>query len=81
MTTTGPRDPAYGGFTITEADTDLATNARFFYVGVGGTVKITTVDGNVLTLVGIPAGTFVPISVKRIWLTGTVTATSFVGFL
>jgi hypothetical protein len=52
-------------------------NGCVLYVGGAGSVKILTVAGNEVTLVGIAAGTFIPIQVLRVFATGT-TATSIV---
>ncbi len=52
-------------------------NGCVLYVGGAGDVKILTVGGNEVTLVGIGAGTFVPINVLRVFSTGT-TATNIV---
>jgi hypothetical protein len=72
-------DPFQGGFAVTPADADFANNAqaRGFYVGGAGNVSFVTVDGTTLTLSNVPAGTFVPWSVKQIRATGT-TATLIV---
>ena len=55
--------------------TDLANSSRAIYVGVGGNIKLTTVDGDTVTMVGVAAGSFYPIRVARIWSTDT-TATN-----
>jgi hypothetical protein len=36
------------------------------YVGVGGTLNVTTAGGDVVNLVGIAAGTFLPVQVIRV---------------
>jgi hypothetical protein len=41
------------------------------YVGTGGTLKVRTAGGNEVTLVGVAAGTFIPIQVVRVFSTGT----------
>lgn len=66
-------DPATGGAAITVADTgtDAAGPFRFLWVGAAGTVKVTTRDGSVLTLVGVPAGTLLRVAVSLVWSTGT----------
>ncbi len=50
------------------------------YVGGAGDVKVTMVGGQTVTFVGVPAGTFMPIQVKRVWSTGT-SATSIVAIM
>jgi hypothetical protein len=52
-------------------------NGCVLYVGGAGDVKVLTVGGNEVTLVGIAAGTFIPIQVLRVFATGT-TATNIV---
>jgi hypothetical protein len=47
------------------------------YVGVGGDIKVTTSGGSVLTFKNVQDGTFMPISVQRVWATDT-TATDIV---
>jgi hypothetical protein len=75
---------ALGAFDMSTAasDTvDLARPARAFYVGSiagGAAAKITTLAGTTVTLAGLVAGTIYPISVKRLWSTGT-SATAIIG--
>lgn len=47
------------------------------YVGVGGDIKVTTSGGSTLTFKNVQDGTFMPISVQRVWATDT-TATDIV---
>lgn len=66
-------------FDITPNDSvDLTIATRGLYVGVTGNVKVTTVRGDTVTLVGLASGIFHPIRVARVHSTGT-TATSIVG--
>lgn len=70
--------PARFAAAVTPNDSvDLQTTARGFMVGAAGNVKITTVGGSTVTLTGVAAGVPLPISVSRIWSTGT-TATGIV---
>jgi hypothetical protein len=46
------------------------------YVGVGGTLNVTTAGGDVVNLVGIASGTFLPIQVIRV--NSVVTATDII---
>ena len=72
-------DPIERGFSITPSDTvDLEHNTRALYVGVSGDVALITVSGDQFTLVGLTAGIFHPLRVRRILSTGT-TATSIFG--
>lgn len=41
------------------------------YVGTGGDIKVKTESGAILTFVGIQSGTFMPVVVTRVYLTGT----------
>jgi hypothetical protein len=46
------------------------------YVGVGGTLNVTTAGGDVVNLVGIASGTFLPVQVIRV--NSVVTATDII---
>jgi hypothetical protein len=74
----GAKSVANTAQSITPADSDLATPVEALWVGGSGNIKITTLDGSVVTLVGAIAGSLIPIAVKRVWSTDT-TATSIVG--
>ena len=50
------------------------------YVGGTGNVRLTSGDGDVVLLVGVIAGTLLPIVVQRVWATGT-TASNLVGLM
>ena len=54
--------------------TDLST-AGIIYVGGYGDVKVDTIAGNTVTFYGVPAGSYIPVRVKRVYSTGT-TATN-----
>lgn len=69
---------AQSAVAITLADSDLAHPVRSLYIGVTGDVKVTTVNGQAVTFVGVQGGFILPVSVKRVWLTGT-TATNIIG--
>jgi hypothetical protein len=69
---------AQSAIAITPADSDLAHPVRSLYVGGGGNIKITTVNGQTVTIAGVNAGSIIPISVKRVWSSDT-TATSILG--
>jgi hypothetical protein len=74
-----PDSCARVAFAVTPADSDLTQPARALYVGGAGNLVITTVGGSVVTLTGVAAGSFVPISVKRV--AAASTATSIVGLV
>lgn len=74
--------PAQRAFEITPDDTtDLPTWARALWVGGAGTVRVLLWQDTVpVALVGVPSGSLLPISVRRVLATGT-TATAIVGLL
>ena len=53
------------------AVTGGVNNGCVLYVGGSGDIKVTTIGGDDVTFVGIPAGTFIPVHVIRVWSTGT----------
>ena len=75
----GGTGPATRGFAVTPGDgSDLAIATRALWVGGAGDVKVTTVGGDTVILVGVTAGSLLPIRVSRVHSTST-TATSMVG--
>ena len=62
---------------VTPSDSTVLENTRALYVGVAGDVAVTLVEGGSVTLVGVNAGTILPIQVVAVLATGT-TATSIV---
>lgn len=70
-------DPAMGGAAITKSDTTvLDGRTRAIWVGVTGTIKVTTRDGSVLTFLAVPVG-FFPVKAKIVW-SAVTTATDMV---
>ena len=70
--------PIENGFAVTPADgADQAQVCRAIWIGGSGDLKVTTRGGDTFTLVGVPAGTLLPLRATRIWSTGT-TATNLV---
>lgn len=58
---------------LTSTDYTPARNS-VIYVGGGGdskTLKVTSIDGSVITFTGIQTGTIIPLLVKLVWKTGT----------
>ena len=47
------------------------------YIGTTGTLRVTTVAGDDVTFQGVNTGTFFPVHIKKVWLTGT-TATNII---
>lgn len=71
--------PATRAFAVSPNDSaDLAYVTRYLYVGVAGDVKVTTMDGDTVTLVGLAAGVLHPIRASKVFNTLT-TAQSIVG--
>ena len=60
-----------GATTITPSDTVNLATPSVVYVGVGGTVKVTTAQGDDVSFVGLLAGGIIPVQVIRVWSTGT----------
>lgn len=80
MTTLNDRtQPIRGGvdINIAAADHDLSTGTpgqkgvRAIYIGVGGDLKVTTVDGSVLVFTGLLDGSIVPVHARLVWKVGT----------
>lgn len=74
-------DPAHGVVAVTPSDaTDLPARVRSLYVGGAGDISVVASDGSTATLSTVPAGSIIPLWVRRVNATGT-TATSIVGLL
>ncbi len=77
---TGLDSPAGRAAAITpDTDNDLATNTRAVYVGgTGNLIVHMAADGadspTAITFSSVPAGTLLPIRVRRVLATGTATA-------
>ena len=63
---------ARGAVAVTLSDTTVINNTRALYIGVGGTLKVSMVDGQDAVFVGVQAGTILPIQVTKVWTTGSV---------
>ena len=55
-------------------------NKVMLFVGVGGDVKVTMAGGTAVTFKNVASGQFCPITVSRVWSTGT-TATNIVAIV
>jgi hypothetical protein len=75
-TNPSPSFPSFpnGARTITLSDTVNMETPATVYVGVGGDVAVTTFNGENVTFVGLPAGSVIPVTVTRVWVTGTTAA-------
>lgn len=66
---------------ITPSDTNTFTNAyRSIFVGVGGDVVLTDIEGNTVTFKNVPSGTILKVQPVEVHATGT-TATDIVGLV
>jgi len=63
---------------ITKADSDLSVPQRSLFIGTGGNVRVTTVNGHDVTFLNVASGTVLPVTVKRVWSTST-TAGNIIG--
>ena len=72
-----PSYPSFpnGARAITLSNTVNMETPATIYVGGAGNVAVTTFNGDDVIFVGMPAGGIVPVTVIRVWVTGT-TATS-----
>jgi hypothetical protein len=71
--------PANGAFLITPADSDLFVPARSIYLAASAILKLTMLNGDVVTTPSLGVG-YHPLSVVRVWSTGsTFTAGSIMG--
>lgn len=81
MFVTSMVDPARNAFVVTpDNSNDLKAPTRAVWVGGAGTLTVDMLNGDTCLFSGIPAGTFLPIQVKRIRATGT-TATLIVALI
>lgn len=46
-------------------------NGALLYIGTGGTLTITTIGGQTVTLTNVGNGSYVPIQVRKVFATGT----------
>lgn len=75
----GLESPIRRGFDISPHDTNEVSHiTRAIHIGVGGDVKVTTVDGDTFVLKNCVSGDRYPVMARIIWSTGT-TATNLVG--
>jgi hypothetical protein len=75
------KGPSWGAKAISPSDNDdLQYWMRGVYVGGAGDLKVTMFDGSTVTFESVPAGSVLPIYIKKIHSTGT-TATKIVGLI
>lgn len=76
--TPGITAPSGSAEEVTPNDSaDLTYETRALWVGGAGNINLDTADGQTVVFAGIPAGTILPVRVKRIRATST-TATNIV---
>ena len=62
---------AHNAIAITLSDTTYVNSTRGLYIGGSGNLKVTMVDGGVVTFSNLISGTILPIQVNKCWLTGS----------
>lgn len=73
--------PAVTAFAITPNDeADLTRVASYLRIGGAGNLKVTTENGDDVTIPSVLAGELIWLRVRRVWATGT-TATGIVSFV
>lgn len=73
--------PAITAFTVTpNDDADLTRVASYLRIGGAGNLKVTTENGDDVTIPSVLAGELIWLRVRRVWATGT-TATGIVSFV
>lgn len=68
---------AYDAAAVTPNDSTDIRPTRGLYIGGAGNIKVDMALGSTVTFVGLLAGSFIPIQVKRVYSTDT-TATDIV---
>lgn len=57
---------------VTPSDTvNLSPPARMLWIGGAGALKVDTISGETVTLSAVPAGSRIPLQVRRVYSTGT----------
>lgn len=58
---------------VTLSDSTVLEATRALYIGTGGDLKVTMVEGGDVTFTNLAPGSILPIQVTKCWLTGSVT--------
>lgn len=58
---------AHGAAAVTLSDSTEIPMTRSLYVGTGGTIKVTMVDGQDVSFTNVPDGSILPIQVTKVW--------------
>lgn len=75
-----PATRAFDAFALKSDTVDLTQPTRAIYTGSGGDLKVTMLgDTTPVVIPAVPAGSFLPLRVSRLWSGGT-TATNCIGF-
>ena len=70
----GLSDPVTSAVDVVPSDTeDLAKPCRALWIGTEGHLKVTMLDGSIITLRNVGGGVQ-PFRVRRVWATGTTAA-------
>lgn len=77
MANIGKTEPAYDMAAVTASDSAKIKPTRGLYIGGAGNIKVDTAGGSTVTLNGAAAGSILPVSVDRVYSTGT-TATNII---
>ena len=73
------RPPTFSEAVVPSDSTDVpGLFYKYIYVGLTGDLKVTTLEGNVVTFKSVPTGSRIDGVVTRVWATGT-TATLMIG--
>lgn len=71
----GMNAPCDNAEVVTASDTtELSSVSRALYVGTGGTISVLMNDGTTAVFKNVPSGSILPIRIRRVNSTGTVTA-------
>ena len=68
---TGKTTPTHARSVQPNDAADLIALTKGVYVLVGGDLAVTMAEGETVTFSAVPSKTYLPISVRRIWQTGT----------
>lgn len=64
--------PAQSAWSVSPNDeTDFEQDARALYIGSAGDVTLQTTDGSEVTFANVPAGSILPVQVRRVLANGT----------
>jgi len=73
--------PYYGGEAVDISSTDHtisgANASRGVYITTGGNIKVAMVEGQDLTITGVPDDTTLPLAVTKVYRTGTTASGMF----